>query len=71
MANNEGVADNTRMQKFYASATYWAIPTNPPDCGLPGWKFIPTVELQPNHYVLSGNNKSEKSVNTDHVCMSH
>lgn len=69
IANNEG-NPAPEMVAFYATATYWAVPTNPSKCGpAPGWDFLSTEEIAAFKppWGLGGKGKS---VNTDHVCKS-
>ncbi len=68
IANNEPPATPPpSLETFYQTATYWAVPTNPPKCGAPGWQFMSTNEIGNNKlpWKLGG---TGKSVNIDHVC---
>ena len=68
VVNNEPPAiPPPSLETFYQTATYWAVPTQPPKCGAPGWEFMSTNDI--------GNYKTPwkvggkgKSVNIDHVC---
>ena len=70
VANNEPPATPApNMVSFYATATYWAVPTQPPQgsCGAPGWTFFDTQQIasyqvkgRPAPWALGG---SKKSVN--------
>lgn len=49
VANNELIATpDPSMVAFYSTATYWAVPTQPPEgsCGAPGWAFFDTEQIQ-------------------------
>ena len=69
VTNNEGGNPSPSMEAFYQTATYWAVPTKPPKCGAPGWKFVDTPGLSNNAiggpWGIGGKGKS---VNIDHVC---
>ena len=68
VANNEPPAvPDPSMAAFYATATYWAVPTQPPEgsCGAPGWDFFDTEQLQsykvnnrPAPWALGGKGRS-------------
>ena len=48
VANNELLATPPpNMAAFYATATYWAVPTQPPGgaCAAPGWTFFDTIQI--------------------------
>ena len=70
VANNEPPATPApNMAAFYATATYWAVPTQPPrgSCAAPSWTFFDTQQIasyqvngQPAPWALGG---SKKSVN--------
>ena len=70
VANNEPPATPAaNMIAFYATATYWAVPTQPPQgsCAAPGWAFFDTQQIasyevkgRPAPWALGG---SKKSVN--------
>ena len=68
---NEGgnPAPDPEMAAFYATATYWAVPTTPPKCGAPVWGFLDTAGLSDTKkggpWAIGGN---KKSVNVEHVC---
>jgi len=66
VANNEA-NPLPEMAPFYATATYWAVPTQPPKCGAPGWAYLSTEQIAAANppWALGGN---KKSVNIDHVC---
>jgi len=66
VANNE-VNPSPDMKAFYATAIYWAVPTQPPKCGAPGWAFLSTnaIAAANSPWALGGD---KKSVNVDHVC---
>ena len=69
VANNEPPAvPPPSLEAFYQTATYWAVPTTPPNCGAPGWQFMSTNEIGTymTPWELGGN--KGKSVNVDHVC---
>ncbi|KAK0515879.1 hypothetical protein JMJ35_001913 [Cladonia borealis] len=67
VANNAppAVPDPT-LEAFYQTATYWAVPTNPPKCGAPGWQFMDSegIGAYSPPWKLGG---TGKSVNIDHV----
>ena len=83
VANNEAPATPApNMVAFYATATYWAVPTQSPQgsCGAPGWTFFDTQQIasyqvrgRPAPWALGG---SRKSVNVSYnavvefICMS-
>ena len=68
VANNEPPAvPASSMAAFYATATYWAVPTQPPQgsCAAPGWTFFNTEQIQsyevngrPATWALGGKGKS-------------
>ena len=68
VANNEPPAvPASSMAAFYATATYWAVPTQPPQgsCAAPGWTFFDTEQIQsyevngrPATWALGGKGKS-------------
>ena len=70
VANNERPATPPpNMAAFYTTATYWAVPTQPPQgsCAAPGWAFFDTQQIasyqvkgRPAPWALGG---SKKSVN--------
>ena len=70
VANNEPPATPApNMAAFYATATYWAVPTQPPQgsCAAPSWTFFDTQQIasyqvngRPAPWALGG---SKKSVN--------
>ena len=66
VANNEGVEPEP-LKAFYKTAKYWAVPTEPPSCGAPGWQFMKTNQIgaYKKPWELGGN---KRSVNIDHVC---
>ena len=65
VANNEG-NPAPEMAAFYQTATYWAVPTQPPKCGAPGWDYLNTEEIGAAKPPWSLGGKG-KSVNIDHV----
>ena len=68
VANNAPPAvPDPALEAFYQTATYWAVPTNPPKCGAPGWQFMSSNEIGTYKppWKLGG---TGKSVNIDHVC---
>ena len=69
VTNNEGGNPAQEMSAFYQTATYWAVPTKPPKCGAPGWKFVDTAGLKDaaigGPWQIGG---PKKSVNIDHIC---
>ena len=68
VANNELLATpDPSMVAFYSTATYWAVPTQPPQgsCGAPGWAFFDTEQIKsyevnnrPATWSLGGKGKS-------------
>lgn len=68
VANNEPPAvPAPSMAAFYSTATYWAVPTQPPQgsCAAPGWTFFDTQQIQsysvngrPATWALGGKGKS-------------
>lgn len=55
------------MANFYATATYWAVPTNPAKClDAPAWTFMDSDSIAAFKppWKLGGDGRS---VNTDHV----
>ena len=66
VANNEG-NPAPEMAAFYQTATYWAVPTQPPKCGAPGWAYLDTNAIGAAKPPWSLGGKG-KSVNVDHVC---
>ena len=68
VANNEPPAiPDPSMAAFYSTATYWAVPTQPPEgsCGAPGWDFFDTEQLKsykvnnrPAPWALGGKGRS-------------
>ncbi|KAL8896620.1 MAG: hypothetical protein Q9207_007630 [Kuettlingeria erythrocarpa] len=77
VAEWENIPDaNPRMAPFYQMATpYWAVPTDEPNCGGPGWEYRGTqavqVRARPEDPVwqVGGNRgaNNRKIVNIDHV----
>ena len=68
VANNAPPAvPDPALVAFYQTATYWAVPTNPPKCGAPGWQFMSSDGIGTYNppWKLGGKGKS---VNIDHVC---
>ena len=73
VANNEPPATPApNMAAFYATATYWAVPTQPPQgsCAAPRWTFFDTQQIasyqvngRPAPWALGG---SKKSVNVSY-----
>ncbi|MCJ1276831.1 hypothetical protein MMC21_004638 [Puttea exsequens] len=71
VANNER-NPAAQMFKFFATATYWAVPTSPPCNGAPGWFFYNTSALDADpdlskRWTLGKVSGSKRFVNIDHV----
>lgn len=66
VANNEGNPAQ-ELAPFYHTATYWAVPTQSPKCGAPGWAYLSTDDIGKAKQPWSLGGKG-KSVNIDHVC---
>lgn len=63
---------NPTMTPFFQTATYWAVPTELPNCGCPDWVFKDTQAVQvpePGGLImqLGGSSSNAKILNIDHV----